>query len=120
MDMRPPIVLLKCPMIPEDFVSILESNQKHFVYVTNIIKCTILENDQRGNLLGTDRKPDHYFLWVLSPSLDATFHISFHTISSPNSFILRIIDPVYVEHLFIGEQNSHRIQFANLFRLSLC
>ena len=120
MDMRPPTVLLKRPIIPEDFVSILKSNRKHFVYVTNMSKCTVLENDQRRNPLGTDCKPDHYFLWVLSPSLDATFYICFHTISSSNSFILRIIDSVYVEHLFIGEENFHRILLSEISSYPVC
>ena len=120
MDMRPPTVLLKRPMVPEDFVSILKSNRKHFVYVTNMSKCTVLENDQRRKSLGTHRKLDHYFLWVLLPSLDATFCISFHTISSPNSFFSRIIDSVYVEHLFIGEENFHRILLSETSSYPVC
>ena len=103
-NMWPPSVLLKRPVVAEHIVSEFESRRKHFVYVLLMINSCLLKNHQTRYFFGTYSKPNRNFFRKFLYLLDATFCISFGTTWCPDYLVLRIINSIDVEQFFVKSQ----------------
>ena len=45
MNMGFAIILLKCPLVSKDLVTVFKCHRKHFLYASIMVYSTILEND---------------------------------------------------------------------------
>lgn len=118
-------ILLKGPVVTENWIPIFQHNGKHFFDINSMIDCSLIHDNQGCHTLGTVTQPNHYFLWELSHLLYATLSIGISAINCPHSIVLRAIDTINVKILPIGKRilivssfgKCVRTQFVNFFLL---
>ena len=120
MRVRPSTILLKDPVATENLILIFQCNGKHFLNINSMINCSFIHDYQRHYTLGTGTQPNHYFRWEFSSLLNATFYIGISTIYYLHPIILRVIDTINVNELFIRKENSQNVFFSKVCSNSVC
>ena len=113
-------ILLKDPVVTENFIPIFQDCKKYFFDTATMIYASVIQNHQGCNTFRTGTQPHNYFLWNISFQLNATYFIRISTIYCPHPSILGTVDAINVKKLLNRKQNFQGIFFSevcsNLFR----
>jgi hypothetical protein len=113
-------ILLEGPVAPEKMISVFESHWQYFLDVSSMVDCSILEYHQECYSFGTDSQPDHHFRGRLSFRSNSASPIHCGTTWCPHTIILRVVDTVDIEHLFIRKANPHCLLFSKICSNPIC
>ena len=114
------IILLVCPIIGKNLVSIVDRKWQHFTNVSLLIDGTFVQNNQWSNSFSTDSDPYHHFLRKLSFLFLPAFLFTIHR---PHTIIVMIAYSVNIKDFFVRKQDFEcpfffkfvLSQFANFF-----
>ena len=102
------------------YPKLFQCNGKYFFDVNSMIDCSFIDDYQGRYALGTGTQPHHYFFWVLSSLLNATFSVSVSTIDCPHSITLKIIDIIDVKILLNWKEDFHLVLFSDICSNPIC
>ena len=120
MGVWPRSILLEGPVAPENMISVFESYWQYFLDVSSMVDCSILEYHQGCYSFGTGSQTDYHFRGKLSFRSNSASPIRCGTTWCPHTIILRVVDTVNIEHLFVRKENPHCLFFSKICSNPIC